>query len=265
MATISIGDADIYYEEHGAGETVLLVAGLGGAGTYWQPNMAAFAEKYRTISHDHRGTGRSTASLIQYSVKQMTDDLVRLMDKLHIDRAHLVGHSTGGAMGQIMAIEHPDRLKSMVLYASWTSADPFMRRIMAIRRSIAEMCGALAYMQASPVFLYPDWWVNENGPLLKKREAAGVSNMPPVEIITSRIDAIMDFDRFDDLHRIQTPTQVLCAQDDFLTPLYFSEALARAIPNAQLDVLPSGGHACSEVTPDAFNEKVFRFIDAHSD
>lgn len=264
MSLISIGDADIHYEERGTGEAVMLVAGLGGAGTYWQPNMAAFSERYRTIVHDHRGTGRSTASMIQYSVKQMTDDLVRLMDKLGIERAHLVGHSTGGAMGQIMAIDHPDRLKSMVLYASWTKADPFMRRIMAIRRSIAEKAGGLAYMQASPVFLYPDWWVNENDELLKQREAAGGGSMPPIEIITSRIDAIMDFDRVDDLHRIQTPTQVLCAQDDFLTPLYFSEALARAIPNAQLEVLPSGGHACSEVHPDAFHEKVFSFIDTHS-
>src|SRR5690606_16780664 len=110
---------------------------------------------------------------IQYSVKQMTDDMLRLMDALGIERAHLVGHSTGGAMGQIMALDNPDRLKSMVLYASWTKSDPFMRRIMDIRRSLALQSGALAYMQATPVFLYPDWWVNQNDGLLTQREQAG--------------------------------------------------------------------------------------------
>jgi len=264
MTIISIGDAELYYEEHGTGEPVLLVAGLGGAGSYWTPNLDAFADRYRTIVHDHRGTGRSTPSRIEYSVQQMTDDLLRLMDALGIERAHLVGHSTGGAIGQVMAIDYPDRLKSVVLYASWTKADPFMRRIMDIRRSIAIESGGLAYMQATPVFLYPDWWVNQNDELLKHREQMGGQKMPPAEILVSRIDAIMAFDRLDELHRIQVPTQVLCAKDDFLTPLYFSEALAKAIPGAQLETLPSGGHACSEVNPDAFNQKVFAFIDAHS-
>lgn len=261
MPTVSIGDADLYYEIHGEGEPVLLVAGLGGAGSYWRPNLAAFAARYRTIVHDHRGTGASTHARIAYSVEQMSADVIRLMDKLDIERAHLVGHSTGGAIGQVLAVERPDRLKSVVLYASWTKADPFMRRVMASRRALVMNAGAAAYMNATPIFLYPDWWVNANEDLLASREQAGLASFPPPEIAASRIDAILAFDRTADLHRIRTPTLVLCAKDDFLTPLYFSEALASAIPGARLVTLERGGHACSEAAADEFNEAVFRFIE----
>lgn len=264
MPKISIGDAEIYYEEHGTGETVLLVAGLGGAGAYWNPNLPGFSSRYRTIVHDHRGTGQSTQSRIKYSIEQMADDLLRLMDALGIEKAHLVGHSTGGAIGQVLALDHPERLKSLVIYASWTRSDPFMRRVMAARRSLVTDTGSLAYLQTTPVFLYPDWWVNANDALLVQREQRGEQTFPPAEIASSRIDAVLAFDRADSLHNIRTPSLVLCARDDFLTPPYFSEALAREIPDSELVILPNGGHACSEVVVDRFNRVVFDFIDAHS-
>jgi aminoacrylate hydrolase len=264
MPTVSIGDADIHYEEHGSGEPVLLVAGLGGAGAYWNPNLPAFAGRYRTVLHDHRGTGASTRSLIRYSIEQMADDLLRLMDALGIERAHLVGHSTGGAIGQVLAIDHPDRLKSVVMYATWTRSDPFMHRLMAARRALVLDSGSAAYMRTTPVFLYPDWWINENDALLASREAKGLASFPPAEIAASRIDAVLAFDRTADLHRIATPTLVLCAKDDFLTPPYCSEALAKAIPGASLTMMARGGHACSEVAAEEFNRIVFDFIDQHA-
>ena len=103
--------------------------GLGGVGVYWKPNLPALSAKYRVIVHDHRGAGQSTHSKIRYSVDQMTDDLVRLMDHLKIEKAHLVGHSTGGAIGQTLALKSPERLKSMVLFATWTKADFFFRHL----------------------------------------------------------------------------------------------------------------------------------------
>lgn len=262
MPTVSIGDAELHYEIHGSGEPVLLVAGLGGAGSYWRPNLGAFAAKYQAIVHDHRGTGASTKSRISYSVEQMAEDTLRLMDALKIERAHLVGHSTGGAIGQVLALEHPERLSSMVLYASWTRSDPFMHRVMAARRALVLDTGAKAYLRTTPIFLYPDWWVNENDALLAAREEAGLASFPPAEIAASRIDAVLAFDRTAELHRIGTPTLVLCARDDFLTPPYFSEALAKAIPGARLAMLPRGGHACSEAVADEFNRTVFEFLDS---
>jgi aminoacrylate hydrolase len=261
-----IGSADdrIYFETQGSGQPVLLVPGLGGVGSYWNPNIPAFSQRHHVIVHDHRGTGQSSRSDIRYSVDQMTDDLLRVMDHLTIEKAHLVGHSTGGAIGQTLAAKHADRLKSLVIYASWTKADPFFRRVFEARRALLTASGAAAYVRSTPVFLYPDWWVNENVGVLEEREKTVIPNFPPAEIVASRIDAIVDFDRTSDLPGIKTPTLVICAKDDILTPPYFTDELARLIPGAERVILERGGHCASETCTEAFNDAVLRFIARHS-
>jgi len=264
MPKISVGDAEIYYERYGNGTPVLLVPGLGGLGNYWAPNIEAFARNHQVIIHDHRGTGQSTRSRIRYSVDQMTNDLIRLMDALDIEKAHLVGHSTGGAIGQTLAVTQPDRLISLTIYASWTKADPFFRRVFEARRALLSHVGAAAYVRATPIFLYPNWWINDNIAPLEEREKKTIRNFPAVEIGTSRIDAIVAFDRTADLHAIKTPTMVICAKDDILTPPYFSRELAKLIPGAELVELECGGHCASETNATAFNKAVLDFIARHS-
>jgi aminoacrylate hydrolase len=260
MPKANIGDAEIYYEEHGKGEPLLLVPGLGGVGVYWKPNLPALSAKYRVIVHDHRGTGQSTHSRIKYSVDQMTDDLVKLMDHLNIDSAHLVGHSTGGAIGQTMAIKHPQRLKRMVLFATWTKADFFFRHLFSVRRDVLTKIGPEAYVKAGTLFLFPPWWIQQNEKMLVEREALSVQHFPPVEVVASRIDGIVAFDRSAALGTIKTPTLVLCAKDDAITPAYFSEDLAKKIAGAKLQILPDGGHCASEAVPEPFNKAVLDFL-----
>jgi aminoacrylate hydrolase len=262
MPKIDVGGAEIHYETFGAGTPLLLVPGLGGIGQYWKPNIPALSERYRVIIHDHRGMGQSSRSRIQYSVDQMTSDLIALMDHLKIDAAHLVGHSTGGAIGQTLAVLQPNRLKSLVIYASWTKNDPFFARVFEARRALLTQAGAAAYVRSTPVFLYPDWWINENIGLLEEREKTTIPGFPPAEIVASRIDAILDFDRTQDLSKIHTPTLVICAKDDILTPPYFSRELARLIPGAKLVELDKGGHCASETNAGAFNAAVLDFISA---
>jgi aminoacrylate hydrolase len=264
MPKADLGDLQIYYEAHGEGPPVLLVPGLGGIGAYWQPNIPAFSAKHRVIIHDHRGTGQSSRSSIKYSVDQMTDDLVRLMDHLKIDRAHLVGHSTGGAIGQTLAATRPERLASLVIYSSWTKADPFFKRIFEARRTLLTTAGAAAYVRSTAAFLYPDWWINANAALLEEREKMTIPDYPAAEIVASRIDAIVAFDRTADLPRIKAPTLVICARDDFITPAYFSEELARRIPSAELQLLDRGGHCASETVSEAFNAAVLGFLQRHA-
>lgn len=260
MPVISVGNGDIYYESYGSGTPLLLVPGLGGTGNYWQPQIAEFSRHFQVIIHDHRGTGQSTRSKIEYSVDQMTRDLLKLMDGLGIERAHLLGHSTGGAIGQTMAIEHPDRLMSLVLYATWTKCDAFMRRVFYIRKTLLSSAGAAAYIKATPLFLFPDWWINQNSASLEVADKKLLEDFPPVEIAISRCDAVLNFDRVSQLGLINTPTHVVCAQDDYLTPSYFSEELARVIPNAQFHLLERGGHACSQTLPQEFNQLVLKSL-----
>ena len=260
MPKANIGDAEIYYEEHGSGEPLLLVSGLGGTAAYWKPNLPALAAKYRVIVHDHRGAGQSTHSKIRYSVEQMTDDVLKLMDHLKIERAHVVGHSTGGAIGQIMAIRNPGRLKKLVLFATWTKADKFFRQLFAARRALLMQVGKEAYVRGGTLFLYPPYWIRANEAMLEEREKMAIAAFAPPEVVASRIDAIVAFDRTAELARIKTPTLVLCAKDDFITPAYFSEELAQKIPGAKLVMLPQGGHCASETVLEAFNQALASFL-----
>lgn len=132
------------------------------------------------------------------------------------------------------------------------------------RRKLLPAGGAAAYVRATPVFLYPNWWINANIKLLEQRERSSIPPFPETAIAVSRIDAVLGFDRTADLAGIRTPTLVICAEDDALTPSYFSRELAQRIPSAQLLLQQQGGHCASEVCPTEFNQAVLDFIAQHA-
>jgi aminoacrylate hydrolase len=257
---ISIGDAELYYEAHGDGPPLLLVPGLSGLGSFWARQVPDFARDFRVIVHDHRGTGASTHSPIRYSVEQMADDVLRLMDALGISSAHFVGHSTGGAIGQVIAQDHPARLSSLVLSATWAGPDAYFRRVFESRRETLVTCGVEGYLRASVLMLAPPWWVSANDAVIAEQHRQTAATSPPVEILTSRIDAIVRFDRRARLGEIRTPTLVIVAADDMITPRFYSDELAERIPAAKLFVLDGGGHFAPNVLPAPYNAAVGAFL-----
>jgi aminoacrylate hydrolase len=257
---ISIGDAELYYEITGDGPPLLLVPGLGGQGSFWAQQVKDFSRDFRVIVHDHRGTGASTHSRIEYSVEQMASDVLKLMDALGIDSAHFAGHSTGGAIGQVIAQDHPARLRSLVLSATWAGQDPYFRRLFESRREILVTCGVEAYLRASALMLAPPWWVRANDGLLREQHRLAAAASAPVEVLTSRIDAIVRFDRRARLGEIRTPTLVVVAADDVITPRFFSDELAEGIAGAKLVVLEAGGHYAPACLPAPYNAEVGAFL-----
>jgi len=264
MPIARLGDVDIRYEVTGDGDPVLLVAGLGGSAGYWTPNVAELARNHRVVLHDHRGTGGSSRFEGRYSVEGMADDLLRLMDHLEIDRAHLVGHSTGGAIGQVVAANAPDRIASLVLYASWAVLDGQMEMCLDLRRRILRDGGEAEYHRATPVFLYPPYYVKDRKAALDQEAESATSASPPASILDARVAGIMAFDGRPYLPRIACPTMVLVAEDDILTPPYSSELLAGGIAGARLVTVPRGGHALSRTEPDLFNETIAAFLADHA-
>src|SRR5207245_2413513 len=127
----------------------MLVPGLNGVGAFWARQVPDFARDFRVVVHDHRGTGQSTHSRIRYSVEQMAADVLRLMDRLGIASAHVAGHSTGGAIGQVIAQDHPDRVQSLVLSATWPGPDPYFRRLFEARKQTLRASGMEAYLAGS--------------------------------------------------------------------------------------------------------------------
>lgn len=264
MPRISIGDCHLYYERHGAGFPVLFISGLNGHGSYWRELVPGFAKTFEVVLHDHRGAGQSDMSRIAYTVERMASDVVRLMDALGIDKAHVVGHSTGGAIGQVLALEHPERLASLVIAASWTKADAYFRRLFTLRKEILARMGPATYLQAATLLFYPPHWIARNNEKLRQLEAQMLTTFAPPEIVISRIDAILAFDRTAELARIRTPTLIAAAQDDVVTPAYFSEELARLIPGAEVKFFPQGGHFFPQVMLRDFNQAVLPFLTANT-
>ena len=124
----------------------------------------------------------------------MAADTVALMDRLGIERAHYVGHSTGGAMGQTIAQDHPARLLSLVLSATWPGQDAYFRRCFETRKELLLNRGFESYWRASVVMLRPPRWISENDAALVEEMKRLAAAPPPAEILASRIDAIVRFD-----------------------------------------------------------------------
>jgi aminoacrylate hydrolase len=260
MPAVSLDDAEIHYEEQGAGPPLLLVPGLSGLGSFWAKQVADLARDFRVVVHDHRGAGRSSHSRIRYSVEQMAADVLGLMDRLDIDAAHLVGHSTGGAIGQVIAQDHPERLRRLVLSATWAGPDPFFRRCFAARKDVLLHQGMEAYVRASALTLYPPLWISAHDEAVEAHVRGAMLNPSPVEVVASRIDAIVRYDRRARLSEIAAPALVIVAADDMITPVFYSEELAGKIPAATLRVLDTGGHFAPVIAADTYNSAVGAFL-----
>ncbi|HLI22694.1 MAG TPA: alpha/beta fold hydrolase, partial [Stellaceae bacterium] len=242
MPRISIGDCELYYEREGSGFPVLFITGLAGTADFWHGQIPGFSRSYETIAYDHRGVGQSDQRCASNVIERLAADAIGLLDALRIPKAHVVGHSAGGAVAQVLAIEHPQRLASVVIVAGWTKPDAYFRRFFGLRKELLSRLGPSSYIQANTLFLYPAAYIAANNEKLRQHEAQVLAHSPSPDTIANRIDAILAFDRTADLARIRTPTLVLGAQDDLITPAYFSEELARRIPGAEAKFFPQGGH-----------------------
>lgn len=258
--TVSLaGGGHLYYETWGAGPAVVLVPGLGGLGSFWNSVADALSGDFQVVIHDHRGTGQSSIERIEYSVQQMSADVLALLDALALEQVSLIGHSTGGAIGQTLALEHSDRLTNLVLSSTWTAADAYFRRLFAVRKRILQTGGALHYLESVPLLMSPPAYVRDNAPP-SLSEAEALAQIPDPEVVCRRIDAIVAFNRAEELGAINCPTLVSCARDDIITPFYYSEALLGAIPGATSAFVDAGGHFYPATHPELFLNGVLPFL-----
>lgn len=147
-----------------------------------------------------------------------------------------------------------------MLHAPITHTDAWIQRINHMRLSLLKTAGPRAFVRATPLFLYPNWWANETGDKLAKREERSVATVPSPSIVEGRTNAIANYRPFNDLHRISLPTRLICAEDDFLTPPYFTQRIAGEIKHAEVQWMARGRHACSQTVPDEFNKVVLDYL-----
>ncbi|UUX94431.1 pyrimidine utilization protein D [Aquabacterium sp. J223] len=246
-----------------AGAPVVLVsAGLGGAAAYWAPQAPALAG-HRVLAFDHRGTGRNAGGLPPgYSVPDMADEALAVMDAAGVDRCLVLGHALGGLVGLSMALKAPPRIDGLALVNAWAAPNPHTERCFAARTRLLAQGGPRAYVEAQPIFLYPAAWAMANDERVAAEVEHGVAHFQGEANLLKRIRALLTFDVAQHLPRLDLPVWLLAAEDDTLVPWTCSQALADALPRATLHRLPQGGHAVNVTQADAFNQALWAFLQA---
>jgi aminoacrylate hydrolase len=241
---------------------VLTSAGLGGAAAYWAPQAPAL-ESHRVLAFDHRGTGRNAVELPSgYTVFDMADEALSVMDAARVDRCQVLGHALGGLVGLALALKAPERIAGLALVNAWAAPNPHTERCFAARTRLLAQGGPRAYAEAQPLFLYPAAWSLAHDDRVRAEVDHGVAHFQGEANLLKRIRALLAFDVAGDLARIDAPVWLLAAEDDLLVPWTCSQALAEALPRATLHRLPQGGHAVNVTQADAFNDALRAFLQA---
>ena len=237
-----------------------MIQGLGADKHGWDMQRFALARSYRVIAFDNRGAGRSDKPFSPYSLEQMADDAVAVLDDAGVAAAHVVGASMGGAISQLMCVQHPTRVMSLTLACTACRNQPWRRELLehwmetAQERGMGAMTGEAArWIMAPRSFrrLVPTFgWL---GPLAMGRPAHAFVSQ--VRAILSADDALAD-----GLYRVHVPTLVVVGNQDILTPRGDSEEIAERIPGAELVVISGAAHGFMVEHASTFNRILREFL-----
>ena len=240
MPIVHVNNIDMYYEIHGEGSPLIYIPGWGTEITTVSVQIADFARKFRVIAIDKRGTGRTDKPEELYSIEQMADDTIGIMDAAGIARAHILGISMGSMVAQEIAAKYPDRVNGLVLHVGFTRI-PFV---------IKTLMNLMLYLPGS-----------------KKKMEEGMATIlgqkyPPThESFRRQGEAVAQFDGRKVIGKIRAPTLIVnCSKDQFV-PMKITRELANGIPGAKL-VLVDGDHSISWTNPELLLTQVAGFLEA---
>ena len=249
------------YSTHGdAGPWVVLSHSLACDRTMWDPQIAALAARYRVLAYDTRGHGGSDAPPAPYTLADLADDALGLMDALGIERAHFVGLSMGGMTAQHAAVKAPGRFLSLVL-ADTTSRYP------AAARPVWDERMALARREGMAPLVQPtlERWFTEAFRRAQPETVARVGRLiasTPVEGYVGCSDAVSRMNLLERLGEITCPVLVIVGADDAGTPGAMHEEIHRAIPHSKLVIIPQAAHLSNIEQPAAFDAAMLPFLQA---
>jgi 3-oxoadipate enol-lactonase len=236
--------AKLYFQDAGGdGPPVLLVMGLGMNTTGWWRTVPVLADAgLRVIAFDNRGVGRSERVPGPYTVAQMADDAVSVLDAVGVDRAHVYGISLGGMIAQEVALRHPERVLALVLGATTAGgsahvpADDATVEFLSLR---AQMTAEHAVWASVPINYAPRTRT-EGGDLIAQDIAQRLRFPIEPEYYSAQLAAANGHDAR--VEGIGAPTLVVHGEQDVLIPPVNGERLAAAIPGAELSLWPGAAH-----------------------
>ncbi len=224
----------------------------------WDPQMDALKSHFKVLRYDVRGHGSTEAPKGPYTLKLLVEDVLGLMDALNIRSVHFIGLSMGGMIGQGLALDHADRLRSLVLCdtASFISeeAQPmWQERFDAVREE-----GMKALADATMERWFTPFFLRLNPPMVQKIRQDILKT--PVEGYVGCGEAIRRLNYRDRLREISLPTLIIVGEDDPGTPVSFARAIHERIQESKLVILPSARHLSNVEQPDAFNAALLGFL-----
>jgi pimeloyl-ACP methyl ester carboxylesterase len=225
----------LYYEDRGAGEPLLAIVGFAASSAVLEPLAAPYSARFRYITYDHPGTGRSSKRSLPITTAQLAAGAVRLLDELGIESTHVMGHSLGGAVAQELALRFPHRVLGLILVGTSTSGP---LSVPADPRQLARV----AVHGLRPAIFSADFLEREPERADALMRALMAHRAPPWSIAGQLLAAGLH-DRALDLHRVTAPALILHGERDRLVPVANARRLAGALPDAELHVIGGTGHA----------------------
>ncbi len=257
-----VNDINISYRVSGEGELLVLIMGLSGDQSAWASQVKFFKPRYRVLTFDNRGVGKSDKPAGPYTTRMMADDTAALMDHLGIKAANVMGVSMGGMIAQELAINRPDLVSRLVLASTYSCIDE------ESNGPTDELRAASRVPQRNEVAALIN--LSFGKPLLRflvvmRLRAFSLFTAASVRAsnsigFTAQSQACLTHNAVDRLSLIRAPTLVITGTADRVIKPTSSDTLARKIAGARLVRLPNGSHLCCVEMKDQFNQHVLGFL-----
>ncbi|MEA2425099.1 MAG: 3-oxoadipate enol-lactonase [Thermoleophilaceae bacterium] len=243
MSKVTVGEYELNYTERGDGPPLVLIHGLAGDQSAWLPQLDAWSDRYRVIAFDNRGAGQSTQVDEPISTLDMAHDTLALMDQLGVEEACIVGRSMGGAIAQHIALLAPERVRALVLCASFARLDPIGFRVLTNMREVLEWRDSWAdhARHSLPNFVSPAFY-NANPETVERLEGliGGETRLPACYIAQNH--ACLEHDTLDDLSKITCPVLITAGGKDPICSLTATGWMAERLPQAETQIFEESSH-----------------------
>jgi pimeloyl-ACP methyl ester carboxylesterase len=262
MPSTIINGVDLYYEIHGTGTPLMLVAGLGSDSQSWQPIIEDLSWHYRVIIPDNRGVGRTKPQEIETSIQQIADDCIALARYLGLLSVNLLGHSMGGFVALDCAIRYPECLSKLILAGTSAFNSPRNNALFLDWASYLESGMDLEHWFRNVFYwIFSERFFRNKGDFNDAVRFALEYPYPQSKIaFRKQVNAIKEFNCLESLPRITLETLIICGKEDLLFPYEESINVLQAIPKSVVSLIEDVAHSIHMENPNAFTNCVSNFL-----
>ena len=259
MTTTADG-VELYYEVSGEGPPLLLISGTGHDHTFWSGQAPRFAESFQTIVFDNRGMGSSSAPAPGYTLGEMAEDAVAVLDAVGVGAAHVMGFSMGGHISQEVALRHPERVLSLGLHHTWSRPCARLVSFQRVRQRLAGLGDLATIADFSLLGLHAHEYFDEHADEMDAKRQWLAEHSGSSVGWEGQLVACIEGDTFDRIGGITAPTLITASDGDLLcAPIHAREMQAR-IAGSRLVVMEGTGHVALIERPDAFADICLAFL-----